>query len=514
MCGIIGIFAKSEALEASLGEHAAAMLRQLGGRGPDSAGVAFYRNPVAGHSKICLRFEDRGGRAAAVSAIEAGIGVVDWRPVADRHAVLVAPVTPEEAGAWLDRELPDAAVDSAGRAIEIYKETGSPAEFVARFELAGSTGRHALGHTRMATESRVTTEHSHPFSTGLDLCLVHNGSLSNHNQLRRELRREGIRFGTDNDTEVAAGYLTWRLREGATLEEALESCLVDARRLLHLRGRHRRRLRRAARPVRLQAGGDGRDRRLGGDGIRVPRDRDAARGGRRDRLGARPAARLQLAATGWRVSDDRGDRPARGRPRRTISLRELNARLHEPRRPARDWRVVNPGGEHAIAAGLDAAIEVEIDGHVGYYCAGMNQHATVTRARQLRRRRRREHDVGHGASSRATPARRPARARRGGLLVISGDAAARCGISMKGVDIVVRGSVGHMSAFMAQSGRIVVFGDAGDGARRLDLRGPRLRPRRRSPASAPTASRRRCARSTGRSWASCSSGRGRRGRPA
>jgi glutamate synthase domain-containing protein 1 len=79
----------------------------------------------------------------------------------------------------------------------------------------------------MATESRVTTQHSHPFSTGLDLCLVHNGSLSNHNRLRMELRREGIEFQTDNDTEVAAGYLTWRLREGASLEQALEGCLED-----------------------------------------------------------------------------------------------------------------------------------------------------------------------------------------------------------------------------------------------------------------------------------------------
>jgi len=114
---------------------------------------------------------------------------------------------------------------SAGEAIEIYKEKGRPEEFVVRFGLAELTGTHALGHTRMATESRVTTEHSHPFSPGLDLCLVHNGSLSNHNRLRRELRREGIRFGTDNDTEVAAGYLTWRLREGASIEEALESCL-------------------------------------------------------------------------------------------------------------------------------------------------------------------------------------------------------------------------------------------------------------------------------------------------
>jgi glutamate synthase domain-containing protein 1 len=116
---------------------------------------------------------------------------------------------------------------SAGRRIEIFKEMGSPREFVERFELGQFSGSHALAHTRMATESRVTTEHSHPFSTGLDLCLVHNGSLSNHNWLRRKLRREGIEFQTDNDSEVAAGYLTWRLREGASLQEALEGCLDD-----------------------------------------------------------------------------------------------------------------------------------------------------------------------------------------------------------------------------------------------------------------------------------------------
>ena len=114
---------------------------------------------------------------------------------------------------------------SAGQVIETYKEAGPPREFIERFALADMQGSHALGHTRMATESRVTTEHSHPFSTGLDLCLVHNGSLSNHNDLRRRLRAEGIPFQTDNDTEVAAGYLTWRLREGATLEAALEGCL-------------------------------------------------------------------------------------------------------------------------------------------------------------------------------------------------------------------------------------------------------------------------------------------------
>jgi glutamate synthase domain-containing protein 1 len=116
---------------------------------------------------------------------------------------------------------------SAGRAIEVYKEVGRPEVFARQFALEDIHGTHALGHTRMATESRVTTEASHPFSTGLDVCLVHNGSLSNHNRLRLRLRREGIPFRTDNDTEVAAGYLAWRMREGASLEEALEGCLDD-----------------------------------------------------------------------------------------------------------------------------------------------------------------------------------------------------------------------------------------------------------------------------------------------
>jgi glutamate synthase domain-containing protein 1 len=143
------------------------------------------------------------------------------------HATFVVDAEAEEVQAWLAERHPELRLMSAGSSIEIYKEAGPPGEFVRRFALEEIDGSHALGHTRMATESRVTTEHSHPFSTGLDLCLVHNGSLSNHNRLRRNLRREGIRFQTDNDSEVAAGYLTWRLREGASLEQALEGCLED-----------------------------------------------------------------------------------------------------------------------------------------------------------------------------------------------------------------------------------------------------------------------------------------------
>jgi glutamate synthase domain-containing protein 1 len=155
---------------------------------------------------------------------ELGAGEPD---VLASHAVIVVEAEADVAQAWLRERFPQLRVMSAGQTIEIYKEAGSPRDFIEAFRLGEMQGSHALGHTRMATESAVTTEHSHPFSTGLDLCLVHNGSLSNHNRLRENLRREGIEFQTENDTEVAAGYLAWRLHEGASLEQALEGCLDD-----------------------------------------------------------------------------------------------------------------------------------------------------------------------------------------------------------------------------------------------------------------------------------------------
>src|SRR5262249_21715795 len=118
-------------------------------------------------------------------------------------------------------------VMSAGSVIEIYKEGGRPEGFVESFRLSDFQGTHGLGHTRMATESRVTTAGPHPFSTGAGLGRVHNGPPSHPTRLRENLRRVGITFQTENDTEVAAGYLAWRLREGASLEEALDGCLSD-----------------------------------------------------------------------------------------------------------------------------------------------------------------------------------------------------------------------------------------------------------------------------------------------
>jgi len=224
MCGIVGLFAKSPGIEEGLGVHLAAMLAQMSDRGPDSAGVAVYRDPVPeGMTKLTLYSPVRGEDWRAVASAIGG----EVDSVRASHSVIVVPAGAVEAEQRVRAARADLRVMSAGHVIEIYKDVGLPEVFAEEFELGNLHGTHALGHTRMATESRVTTEGSHPFSTGLDLCLVHNGSLSNHNTLRRMLRREGIEFQTENDTEVAAGYLAWRLREGATLEQALEGCLED-----------------------------------------------------------------------------------------------------------------------------------------------------------------------------------------------------------------------------------------------------------------------------------------------
>jgi glutamate synthase domain-containing protein 1 len=229
MCGIVGIFSKSSAIGDQLGAHLGRMLVHMSDRGPDSAGVAVYRDPLPiGQSKLCVHASDGVPDWAEVETrLDAGLGVVASHVTGSRHARFVVAADAEAAQAWLAEHLPGLRVMSAGREIEIYKEAVAPAEFATRFALDEMWGSHALGHTRMATESRVTTDGSHPFSTGLDLCLVHNGSLSNHNRWRRVLRREGIAIQTENDTEVAAAYLTWRMRDGATLEQALDGCLSD-----------------------------------------------------------------------------------------------------------------------------------------------------------------------------------------------------------------------------------------------------------------------------------------------
>ena len=157
-------------------------------------------------------------------ALGAKVGVA----VKSTHAVIDLPADQLAAArAAVTTLRPGVKVMSAGESIQIFKEVGLPKDVAARFDVAQMSGTHGIGHTRMATESAVTTMGAHPFSTGADQCLVHNGSLSNHNGLRRELIRLGKTFETQNDTEVAAAYVSQKLDEGQSLGKALESGLDD-----------------------------------------------------------------------------------------------------------------------------------------------------------------------------------------------------------------------------------------------------------------------------------------------
>ncbi|SHL67135.1 class II glutamine amidotransferase [Phytopseudomonas punonensis] len=227
MCGIVGLYLKKPELESQLGKLFEPMLEAMTDRGPDSAGFAIYGDEVAdGWVKLTLQATTEGyDFAALVKAVGEKLGTeLDWFQNA---SAIVLKIKAEEAPvrAALNELAPTVRIMSAGQSIEILKGMGLPREISERFGLASMKGSHIIGHTRMATESAVTMEGSHPFSTGADLCLVHNGSLSNHFRLRQELRREGINFETENDTEVAAGYLAWRLQQGDSLKQALDSSL-------------------------------------------------------------------------------------------------------------------------------------------------------------------------------------------------------------------------------------------------------------------------------------------------
>lgn len=206
-----------------------AMLITMTDRGPDSAGIAIYNGATAGKTKLTIQSETPDADFPGLEAtLGAALGEAVTISVKDTHAVLSLPagMTAAARAALADIK-PGLRVMSRGDSIEIYKEVGLPKDVAARFALDKMSGTHGIGHTRMATESAVTTMGAHPFNTGDDQCLVHNGSLSNHNSLRRMLRREGIHIETENDTEVGAAYLTWKMQNGATLGEALESSLDD-----------------------------------------------------------------------------------------------------------------------------------------------------------------------------------------------------------------------------------------------------------------------------------------------
>ena len=236
MCGIVGLYLKKSELQIQLGKLFKPMLVEMSSRGPDSAGVAIYRNQVkAGQTKFSLAHIDTGFSWKKLGTdLAASLQCDVYIKVIGTHCILVTDSQEDLVVKWLNEIKIEQYASSnknisskirivgSGESIEIFKETGSPEKVYDQFNLGQSSGTHMIGHTRMATESAVTTAGSHPFATGADLCLVHNGSLSNHNIIRRNLEREGIRFQTENDTEVAGAYLTWKLRSGSTLRQALE----------------------------------------------------------------------------------------------------------------------------------------------------------------------------------------------------------------------------------------------------------------------------------------------------
>jgi amidophosphoribosyltransferase len=223
MCGIVGLFLKKKSREPQLGELFSEMLDCMGSRGPDSAGFAIYGATVpVGSLKLTLQHAgEKFSWDQLAKDFECEFKSATPFTVNSTHAIFVLGAKEPAIRRFLRKEYPDVRIMSIGRRIEIMKEVGTPASVLVRFNVRKMRGSHAIGHTRMATESAVTTAGSHPFSTGQDLCLVHNGSLSNHNRLRENLKREGIEFQTDNDSEVAAGYLTWRSNKGDSLSQAL-----------------------------------------------------------------------------------------------------------------------------------------------------------------------------------------------------------------------------------------------------------------------------------------------------
>ncbi len=228
MCGIVGLFCKTETHRHELGRLTAVMLREMRDRGPDSAGFASYDPGEPGRTRITVLAEGVEVDWAAVAGALEGVldAAVTVRAVHD-HAVLSTDGDGRVARQWIIDNVADVTVLSYGAQIELYKAVGDPDLVAERYDLASRRGTHALAHTRMATESAVTTRGSHPFATGADTCLVHNGSLSNHNRLRRHLEGHGESFQTENDSEVAAGYLSWRIRSGDSISQALQGALSD-----------------------------------------------------------------------------------------------------------------------------------------------------------------------------------------------------------------------------------------------------------------------------------------------
>lgn len=229
MCGIVGLHLKDAALEPRLGELLVPMIEALTGRGPDSAGIALYDRSVAdGALRWSLRSpDDDFDWSALATEIGSDLGVQAAAEVKINVGLLTIKAPEPLVLARLRALAPEVVVVGAGEAMTVYKDIGSAGAVCDRYSIESAAGYQGVGHTRMATESAVTTKHSHPFCPAPDLALVHNGSFSNHASIRRRLQDKGVEFVTDNDSEVAARYIGHRLDEGDTLDDAMRMVLKE-----------------------------------------------------------------------------------------------------------------------------------------------------------------------------------------------------------------------------------------------------------------------------------------------
>ncbi|MDR2874680.1 MAG: glutamine amidotransferase family protein [Methylobacillus sp.] len=224
MCGIVGLLVKNPKLRPVIGELMMPMLIGMTERGPDSAGLAIFSESANKDSrKFSLYAADEDFNWHKLGHdFTTHLGSQAKIDVKVNHAVLTTNLEPNTVKVWLKEHYPNVHLLSVGQLMDVYKDTGTPAEVADRYGFEKMSGTHLVGHTRMATESAVTPAHAHPFTAGEDWCLVHNGSLSNPNSLRRMLQHQGIAFETDNDTEAACRFLEWRMREGDDLHTALQ----------------------------------------------------------------------------------------------------------------------------------------------------------------------------------------------------------------------------------------------------------------------------------------------------
>jgi len=225
MCGIVGIYLKTKKLEKNLGKMLSGMLNNMESRGPDSAGFAIYKDEGKKIYKFSLCINDLKFNSFK-KKLSKKLKKTNLKHISD-HVILKTLEQPKKIIEIINSNFPEVSIVGYGRSIEIFKQVGNPKDVVKKFKLDSFSGTHGVGHTRMATESAITTDGSHPYSTGEDECLVHNGSLSNHNNLRRELTKKGNIFNSENDTEVAAGYVSNSLSNNKSLKDTLTSGLKD-----------------------------------------------------------------------------------------------------------------------------------------------------------------------------------------------------------------------------------------------------------------------------------------------